>query len=813
MSKRFSLWIAILVLPVFLAACDTAEERAQKHFEKGMALLQEGDADRALIEFRNVFKLNGTHREARLAYAQTQEGRGILQEAIGQYLRLVEQYPEDLEGRRALSRLMADLNNWDEVDRHLTVAEEQAPQDPVVQSVRAGLDYRNAVLENDTDVAELAVQVSERLLDEDPNLKAARRVVIDDLIRRQDWSDALVEIDAALEADDERQLYMLRLAVLEQLGRSDDIITQLQEMEGKFPGEGIHISVVQRLVAAGKLDEAEAYLRARAAENKVGDAQAYVELVAFLAQYRDRQQAIVELDKLLLVETPHKNTFRSQRAGLEFESGNHDAAKAEIEDILKDAEPSDEIDRIKVTLARMLIATGNSVGARSHVEEVLARDGGQIEALKLKASWLIEDDKPGDALVDLRTALDQAPRDSQIMTLMARAHERSGNRDLMGEMLALTVEAANNAPEESLRYVSFLLQDKKFLPAEDILKSALRLQPENVALLSALGGIYVQMEDWPRTQQVVTTLQRLETAEGTAIANELTVRMLAGREQAEDLKRFLGELAQAEGGFQAGVSIIRLRLAQGDTAGALQYIDELLAEDPSDPTMRFLKSGVLIAAGEAKEAEGFLQDLVAKFPQNERVWLALFRLQRSGSQEEQALETLAKAQAAIPASLNLKWISASVAEQKGDIVGAIAIYEAMYEENSNSVVIANNLASLLSNHSEDDANLERAYSIARRLRGSDVAAFQDTYGWIAQRLGNLDEAIEYLEPAAAGLPQDPTVQYHLGVAYAAQDRKEEARAQFEKTLALGAQMAVKPASVAKATEALAALDAPAQLDQ
>jgi len=805
MLKRFSRWIAIFLFPVVLAACDTAEERAQAHFEKGMALLQEGDADRALIEFRNVFKLNGTHREARLAYAQTQEGRGQLQDAIGQYLRLVEQYPEDLEGRRALARLMADINNWAEVDRHLEVAEELAPQDPVVQSVRAGLDYRNAILESDTGVADLAVQVSQNLLEENPDLKAARRVVIDDLLRRQDWSDALDAIDEALQSDEERQLYMLRLSVLEQLGMQGEIIAQLRLMEEKFPGEGIHLAVVQRFVAAGQVDEAEVYLRERAADNKAADSQTYVELVAFLAEHRGSEAAIAELDQLLLVDTPHKNIFRSLRAGLEFEAGNRDAALAEMEDILKAAEPSEETDRIKVALARMQITTGNSVGARALVEEVLERDSGQVEAIKLKANWLIEDDKPGDALVDLRTALDQAPRDASIMTLMARAHERSGNRDLMGEMLALAVEASGNAPAESLRYVSFLVGDDKLLPAEDILKSALRLQGDNIALLSALGGVYVRMEDWPRTQQVIQTLERLETDASAAIANELTARMLAGRDQAADLERFLGELAQAEGGLQAGASIIRLRLAQGDTEGATQYVEELLAKDPNNLALRFLKSGVLIAADQHDEAESLLQSMLKDAPQNERIWLSLYRLQRSEGREDEALATLDAAQDAAPNSGNLKWVAASVAEQQGDIAGAIAIYEEMYALNSNSIVIANNLASLISTHNADDASLERAYNIARRLRGSEVPAFQDTYGWIAQRLGNFDEALEYLEPAAAGLPQDPTAQYHLGVAYAAQDRKAEARAQFEKVLELVEEMAVKPAAAAKAAEALAAL--------
>ena len=55
---------------LFLSACDTAEERAEKHYQAGLALLEEGDVERALVEFRNVFKLNGQHKEARLTYAR-----------------------------------------------------------------------------------------------------------------------------------------------------------------------------------------------------------------------------------------------------------------------------------------------------------------------------------------------------------------------------------------------------------------------------------------------------------------------------------------------------------------------------------------------------------------------------------------------------------------------------------------------------------------------------------------------------------------------------------------------------------------------
>ena len=89
-------------------------------------------------------------------------------------------------------------------------------------------------------------------------------------------------------------------------------------------------------------------------------------------------------------------------------------------------------------------------------------------------------------------------------------------------------------------------------------------------------------------------------------------------------------------------------------------------------------------------------------------------------------------------------------------------------------MIANNLASLLSTYRQDEASLERAARIARRLKGTEFPPYQDTYGWIRFRLGDYDTALDYLRSAARALPDDPLVQYHLGRTYAALDRSEDA---------------------------------------
>jgi tetratricopeptide (TPR) repeat protein len=138
-------------------------------------------------------------------------------------------------------------------------------------------------------------------------------------------------------------------------------------------------------------------------------------------------------------------------------------------------------------------------------------------------------------------------------------------------------------------------------------------------------------------------------------------------------------------------------------------------------------------------------------PSLQEAWIGLIRSLTVQGRAEEAQGVLEEALNVLPNAPDLLWAQASFREQLGDFEGAIALYERLYEMLPNQPVVANNLASLISTYRDDEASLERAYTIARRLRGTDVAPFQDTYGWIAYRKGEYQEALEHLEPAAAVL--------------------------------------------------------------
>jgi len=776
-------FLALMTLGM-LSVCDTAEERAEEHFKSGLELLEEGDVDRALVEFRNVFKLDGMHREARRTYAEAERARGNIREAYGQYLRLVEQYPDSLPGQRALAEMALEGNNWEAARRHASAAAELAPEDRLVQAINATLNYRDAISDEDASATAKAVTKAQALVEEDPDLMIARRVVIDDLIRKQDWTAALAAIDAALTEDPHiRELYTLRLGVLSQLGETREIRAQLEEMIERFPEDpNVPATLVRWYLSQGDPEAAEGFLRQRA-EDEPREADDIVTYIRFLSELRNAEAARAELDRILETDPPARERLRALRAGFRFDLGERDAAITEMETLVEEMEPTDERRSIMVMLARMLEATDNNVGARALIEQVLEQDATQIEALKMRAGWLIESDRVDEAIVALRTALGQAPNDAQAMTLMAQAHERAGNRDLMAEMLGRAVEASNNAPEESLRYARHLIGEGNLRSAETILINALRLDQDNLGLLGGLGEVYMRDQDWPRLTQLIETLKRQDGPEAERIANELTARKLAAQNREEDLLGFLDTLAgEGARGMGAAAAIVRTRLAQSDVESALEYARETVEENPDDANARFLLASVQAVTGDLAAAEAAFRDLSAAVPQDNRFWLALYNIHAMQEDDEAAQRALSDGLEALPGDLRLNWALAGVLEREGDIEGALEIYERLYAANSGNLIVANNLASLLSTGREDAESLERAHNIARRLRGREVPAFQDTYGWIAFRRGDLDSALSALEPAAAGLPGDPRVQYHLARTYAALERDAEALAQFRKVL-------------------------------
>ncbi|MEL6124772.1 MAG: tetratricopeptide repeat protein [Pseudomonadota bacterium] len=796
--------LALLIL-LALAACETAEERAEGHYQSALTLLDDGAREKAKIELRNVFRLNGQHQDARLRYATLLVEDGEFDEAVSQFLRLVEQNPEHLEARKELGRLMLLGQNWTEAERHIEAALALAPEDLEVGTLKATIDYRRGRQDD-------ALARAREIIGRDSSNVDARLLLIADRMNAEAYEEALDLTDEALLIDPEQfTLQAIKLSIYQQIGAEAEIGGQLARMVALQPGNvAVKTSLFQWNLRNGDTDAAEAVLR-DLLDDDPNDEETAVDLVRFLANFRGVDVAREELEKARQAPDPTGALYTRLLAELEIDQGNTDAAKALMEVELSRLEDEALLNDARNMMAQLERIEGNGERAAALIAEVLANDDSNVDALLERGRQRLLDDDYNGAISDLRLALNQSPENTALLTLLARAHERNGSRDLARERLALAVEVSQQGVVESLRYAEFLLRENRVEVAENVLTAALTRRPQNRRLLSAQGQLQLAQEDWEGAEATANRLAAIGTDEATRLAVTIRSRALSAQDQfSTSIEVLLGQLADDEADIRALRELTVTYLRAGETRQAEGLLKAEIEKDPGDNYAKFLLAGVYAVTSRLEESESLYREIIAFAPESATAWEALATLLTGTGRREEAEAIIAEAAATLPDASRLQILYAGQKERARDFEGAIEIYNRLYDRNPGSTVVANNLASLLAEHRDDQASLDRAATVAQRLRVARNPAFLDTYGWVLYRQGNPEQALRPLQQAVAALPDIALIEYHLGVVHAALGQQDEARSRLENALSLASDTNILPERArTEAERILADLDAPA----
>ncbi len=803
--RRFTPLVILLVASLTLAACKSEEEQAAEYYNSAMDLLAAGDTERAKVELRNALQIDTFDVESRRAFAQIMMKENSPDVAYRNYLYIVEKNPDTPDVRLILAELAIEFGELAEARRHGEAAIALVPDDPRAKILQAVFDYQEAQEAGDIEAAKAAAKTARSLLEQMPDSTVARRIVIDDMLKSGTPADALPEVDAALQLQPDSFLYnSVKLQLLLDNQDIEEVGDQLRHMSQLFPeNEDIQSDLIRYYLTLNDLEGAEGYLRELAGDD-TDPIENHMIVAQFLEQTAGPAAARAEFDRLAAAnsDTANGRFYRAMSAAIQFAEGAEDAAITSLEGITVEmTEASDPmLSSVKVILARLLQQTGNTVGARAQVEEILAADASNVDALKMRATWAIQDDSPDAAITDLRQALNQSPQDADILTLMAEAYLRDGERGLAGERLAQAVEVTNARAPEALRYVQFLKAEGRTAAAVNILADARTADPDNVDVLSTLAKQLLAQGSWVQAQRVADDLEQVGTPASQRAAETIVAAILAGQGRMDESANFLQEqVAKGTGDTRTVLQLVQLKLQQGDIDAARQSLNAALEQSPDDIAYRMMDASLLNVTGDTNAAIDALQAIIADAPQQDAPVRQLYELLQDQGDAAEASTVLQEGIARMPNATTLSWIRAGELEQSGDIEGAIAIFDDLYARDTSNTLIANNLASLISTHRDDPESLEKAATIARRLRDLDVPAFQDTYGWIVYRQGRFEEALASLTAAAEGLPADPLVQFHLGMAQAAAGQNAQARATLTRALEIAGDSPLPQFDEARAT--------------
>lgn len=791
----------ILFAALALSACDSAEERLGKHYERGMALMEAGSPEKAVLEFRNALKLDENHAPSRYQIAQLYEADGELRAAASNYRLVTELQPDFVEARVRLARLLSNGGAAEEAARHAERALELAPDNPEALSVAATTRYRM----NDR---EGALEAAEAALAADPSLVGANVVVATTLIDDGAYERARDRL-AALSAErpDEIIYRLLTIRALEGLGDEEGIIGELQTLAELQPEELAYRETLARLyMRRGDLESAEAELRALT-EIDTGNVDRVLDITRFLIATDRREEGRATLEAALAADDNRRRAHTLGMALVEFDlvDGDTAAARERLQGLVETSRPIDA-DAARLMLAEMALNDDQREEAEELVRTVLDRDSDNVAALAMRASFKIDEYDIEGALSDLRTATNRAPDNPQLHMLIARAHERGGDSALAADAVATAARISQMAPPYALAYVRNLRAAGDIDGAQTVLIDALGRAPDDQDLLVAMGEVQIEREDWLGVEE---TAERLAAVDGTGtLANRLRVAALTRRGRLSDAITLLEGLASSRASQDSGQISTQLALSHiraGDTESARRVIEQRLASNPDDLTALLLRAELQLRDNDVEAAEASLRTMIERRPDRAAGYIALARL-RGGLGDLDAVEaTLQQGTIEAEDPAEAHFMLAQFYEQQGDIDAAIAQYDALYVINPDSVVVANNLASLLSDHRRDNPEaLGRAARIAQRLRDAKLPAFKDTYGWITYLNGDPEAALPYLEEAAIGLPNNPVVRYHLGRVQAELGQAAEGRTNLEAALAIDPNFAL----AASARRTLETLDMP-----
>ena len=434
----------------------------------------------------------------------------------------------------------------------------------------------------------------------------------------------------------------------------------------------------------------------------------------------------------------------------------------------------------KVKLAEMKF-TRKEADIDALLSDILRSDNRNVTAMRIRASIRLDRGQLDLAISDLRKALNDQPGSPELLFLLATAYERNGSIELSDKLYASATKASNFNIDAGLNYVAFLRRRGNIQRAEEFLAELADRHPNNVAILSASAEIKLSRQNWTGAQEISEAMRRIGDPSG--IADQILGAALSGQNKYdESIAAFQRAAAAAPTTPQPMVSLIAALVYTKQTDKAVAFLQEVLRSNPGNDEAHVLLGSLRLANNEPDQAVKSFKTAIEKEPKNIAGYRALANLYTSQKNNEAALEVIRAGLRQQPNSVVLHIDLAGILGQRGDYEEAMSEYENILTLQPGSLIAANNLASMLSDHRTDKASLERSRSLAAILRDSPEPQFKDTLGWVSYRRGDFKNAVPLLEAAAAALPDQALVHYHLGMGYAAISQPTRASGEFLKAL-------------------------------
>lgn len=460
--------------------------------------------------------------------------------------------------------------------------------------------------------------------------------------------------------------------------------------------------------------------------------------IALSAKRANEALAAVRLWREL---APGSNEADQFYLGLSVLGDNLAEAKPILAERLQEVKPQQRGLMI-LQIQRLLSNSRDKEGAFSLLEELVKPYPDLVESHLALAQSAYANKEPVRARLEAEQALKIKP-DLEIAALMVA--QTMTNRDDALQYLSAYLETHPKARDIRIAYAKLLIDDKQYDVARRQLETLLQEKPDDLTILYAMGILGAQMNDRDMAEKYLTAY-------------------LAQLEKTPDETR---DPAQAQ------LLLSQIAYDRKDYQGALKWLAQV---DPGPAYLEAqLRSAQIMAeSGDLDGARNLLQHLQPEGQREQvQVLVAEAQLLRDANRMPEALAVMAAGEKRFPEDTGFLYDYAMLAEKADRMDLMETLLRKVIKLAPQNQHAYNALGYSLADR---NVRLHDAYSLiekALQLAPEDPFIL-DSMGWVQFRLGNLQQAEDYLRRAYAIRP-DVEIGVHLGEVLWVRGDKESAK--------------------------------------
>jgi tetratricopeptide (TPR) repeat protein len=764
---------------ISLIGCNNNDAADEGGFlEKGVALFEQGEFDKARLEIKNAIKKNPGAAEPYYYLALLNEKGRKFKAMKSNLIKAIKLDPEHIKSRLKLGKVYLLFNELDDASKEVDYVLIKEPGHLDALSLNASILVRQEKFKE-------ALAIIDGILEKDANHVDALSLKIVLLMKEEAFDEALAILSPAIQNDEKNiTLHLLKTQLDSKKNDTNALIEDYEKLI-EFKPDDIYIkyALAKVYIKSNKGEKAEEILR-----KLVQDNPDLIDAKLGLLEYLYKIDVNKATDQLNIYIEEYKNDY-----AVLIKFSNWLIAKKRTEralEILNTAVTQDDINQqdkatINLILSKIELSNRRFDNGLAYIEKIIKEDASNFDAKLLKAEvfFAIGNYEAASQLVE--EILLQQPNMDKALSLLGNIELIHGNMD-----------KANANFNEALKLNPANLVALKFLVARatseehidygiEILERALRLSPAKLTILIKLIELNIDEKNWDKANKYIDIIKQLKN--GSLYAQYYSGRIFQRQNKNKEAVVIYKEILTNYPGLKdALVGMAESYSALNQQSKMHKYLDGVIESHPNIIYPYILKSQLLSLDKQNSKAVTLLNNAIQIHEiKHASLFIELARQYAILGKKDDEYKTYVEALNYSSGNIKVLLLLASFYEKNNELDKAVEQYDKVLQINPEQKIAKNNLASIIIDHYGKPEDIEKAVQLTETFKQSNQAYFLDTYGWAQLKNGDINKALSIFKKVVLLDPDVPVFRYHLAVAYYTQGDTFSAVSELKQALYLG----------------------------